>query len=147
MTRAVWIVAMVTVATACGAHEIHERSEPPAPAPSGAPVDGVAPSTVKITSLTTSAVLVEYGMTATLSWTLEGKPDELFLDGVSVLGESSHVVSPARRQTFRLVARAGAAHDEKVVEVAARGIDLLFGVAAAPGILDGPNADASFYSP
>src|ERR1700687_4543556 len=90
-----------------------------------------------ISTFTASPSQVNYGETTTLSWTLSGTPTSLTLDGVSVLGESSHVVSPVRRQTFVLVASHSSDSETRKVTVAARGLDLLAGNLAGSGSLEG----------
>jgi len=90
---------------------------------------------------------VSYGETTTLSWTLDGVASSLILDGVSVLGESSRTVTPARRQTYLLAAANALGGETRSVTVAARGIDLLAGDLGGKGTLDGTGDAARFMYP
>lgn len=101
------------------------------------------PAPFRIVAFTSSNAAVDFGEAVTLSWTIEGAPESVELDGVSVAGTTNTIVVPARRQTYELVARTGTMRDAKEVTVAARGIDVL----SSPGSLDGTTVGASFKHP
>src|ERR1700687_4809656 len=90
-----------------------------------------------ISTFTASPSSVDYGRPSTLSWTLAGTDTTLPLDGVSVLGESSHSVSPVRRQTYVLAGSNSLGSDMRSLTVTARGLDLLAGALGGPGSLYG----------
>src|ERR1700687_4970576 len=100
-----------------------------------------------ISTFTASPSPVDYGRPSTLSWTLAGTATTLTLDGVSVLGESSHSVSPVRRQTYVLAGSNSLGSDTRSVTVAARGLDLLAGTVGGSGNLDGAGSAARFNYP
>src|SRR5215813_3524898 len=100
-----------------------------------------------ISNFTASPSQVEYGKTSTLSWTLAGSVTSLTLDGVSVLGESSRLVSPVRRQTYVLVASNIWGEYTRTITVPAAGIDLLAGNLDGRGNLDGTGGGARFGFP
>lgn len=103
---------------------------------------------VTISSFTSSAPQVNQGGSATLSWSLNGSPTALTLDGVSLaVTQTSATVVPTRRQTYTLVATGGGASDTKTVTVAARGLSLLAGNTTTTGIADGTGAAARFNRP
>jgi hypothetical protein len=102
---------------------------------------------VGIRSFSSSDDVVEAGSEVTLSWQLDGEPDELLLDGKDVLGQSSLEVTPQRRQRFELVARYGAETFSVDVEIAARGIALLAGSERGAGNFDGDLDEARFRGP
>src|ERR1700687_2580054 len=97
-----------------------------------------------ISTFTASPSSVDYGRPSTLSWTLAGTATTLTLDGVSVLGESSHSVSPVRRQTYVLAGSNSLGSDMRSAIIAARGLDLLAGTLGGPGNLDGAGSAARF---
>lgn len=106
---------------------------------------GSAP--VRFTSFTAAPTVVPFGNTTTLSWTGTGLPVTLTLDGTNVLGSSSKVVTPQRRQTFTLAGANSLGSDTATVSSAARGLDLLAGKTGGVGVLNGPRGRALFNNP
>jgi sugar lactone lactonase YvrE len=102
---------------------------------------------VTISTFTASPSQVDFGQMTTLSWTLNGRPTSLTLDGVSVLGNTFQSVSPVRRQTYVLVASNPLGGQMRNLTVAARGVDLLAGALGGPGSLDGTGGAARFSLP
>ncbi len=116
--------------------------------PSSATSDGEKASPVTIVSFDAALAVVEYGAATTLSWKVDGTPDDVTLDGVSVVGKTSLPVDPVRRQTFTLRAlKGGATVATANVTVAARGIDVLAGEPQGGSNLDGPGNVAGFFVP
>ncbi|MDB4993775.1 MAG: repeat containing protein [Myxococcaceae bacterium] len=117
------------------------------------PVDGGGSETsstaaIKIVSFTSAAPMVDFGGTTALSWQVEGAPDDVTLEGVSVAGKTTLPVSPLRRQIFTLRAvKAGAVVASATVSVAARGIDVLAGDPRGASNFDGAGNVAGFYAP
>ena len=110
---------------------------------SPAPASGVT-----IASFTSNSAQVNQGASATLSWSLNGTPTALTLDGVSISAtQTSATVIPTRRQTYTLVATGGGASDTKTVTVVARGLSLLAGNATTTGTADGTGTSARFNRP
>lgn len=105
----------------------------------------------KLTSFTATPATTSFGGSVTLSWTSEGVPDVLTLNGTMVLASStSMVVKPVRRQTFTLAGSngpAGVNQDSKSLVVAARGLDTLVGEPAGVGNVDGIGSAARFNQP
>ena len=102
---------------------------------------------VTISTFTASPSQVDFGQMTTLSWTLNGRPTSLTLDGVSVLGNTFQSVSPVRRQTYVLVGSNPLGGQMRNLTVAARGLDLLAGALGGPGSLDGTGGAARFNFP
>ena len=102
---------------------------------------------VTISTFTASPSPADFGQMTTLSWTLNGRPTSLTLDGVSVLGNTSQSVSPVRRQTYVLVGSNPLGGQMRNLTVAARGLDLLAGALGGPGSLDGTGGAARFNFP
>ena len=98
--------------------------------------------------LSASPTQVTYGQTATLSWKMGGKVTALTLDGESVLGMSSTVVSPLRRQTFALTASSSLGDiSTQTITIAASGLDLLAGDGQGAGNVNGVRNLARFADP
>ena len=101
-----------------------------------------------IQTFTTDAApsnVVLFGGNTTLRWTLAGTPVALSLNGASVLGNTSTSVMPVRRQTYALAGNngpGGVNTDTKTLKLAARGLDLLAGSYAGPGLKDGRGTSA-----
>jgi len=87
-----------------------------------------------------------FGGSLTLTWASTGLPTELTLDGASVLGASSQVVSPVRRQTYTLSGKnsLNSTPASMSCTLAARGLDSFAGSAAAGGFADGKGTAAKF---
>jgi len=98
--------------------------------------------------LSASPTQVTYGQTATLSWKMGGKVTTLTLNGESVLGMTSSVVSPLRRQTFALTASSSLADiSTQTITIAASGLDLLAGDGQGAGNVNGVGNLARFADP
>lgn len=103
---------------------------------------GSAP--VAITSFTAAPTVTPYGGTSTLSWSYTGLADTLTLNGENVLGSSSRVVNPVRRQTYTLYGANTLGTDSESVTVAAQGLDAFAGQGVAFGYADGTGTQAKF---
>lgn len=119
------------------------------PASGGAPVTRTVNVTVgtvpvAITSFTASPTATVFGGTTTLGWAYTGLPDTLTLDGTSVLGSTSQVVTPVRRQTFTLAGANTLGGDSRTVTVASRGLDLVAGLSLGSGMKDGTGGLGQF---
>jgi len=98
--------------------------------------------------LSASPTQVTYGQTATLSWKMGGKVTALTLNGDSVLGMTSTVVSPLRRQTFALTASSSLGDiSTQTITIAASGLDLLAGDGDGAGNVNGLGNLARFSNP
>jgi len=88
-------------------------------------------------------------VTSSLAWTLGGDPATLLtLNGASVLGSSSTIVTPRNRNAYTLVSgNDNPATDSRTVKVGVRGLDLLAGSMGGTGMRDGAVALASFQRP
>jgi hypothetical protein len=89
-----------------------------------------------VSTFTASPSPVDFGQTSTLSWTLAGRATSLTLDGRSVLGTTSSIASPVRRQTYVLAATNDWGQYRQNLVVAARGVDLFAGNLQGRGNLD-----------
>ena len=107
----------------------------------------VRPDVFAIDAFTANQPLVTYGGGATLSWSLSGPaPTALTLDGASVLGNLSALVTPRNRQTYTLSGTAGNT-DTQTLKVGAQGLDLLAGNTSGAGNVDGRGPAARFDTP
>ncbi len=105
-------------------------------------VEDKAPS---ITAFTGSPLVVPMGTTSTLAWTLGAKVTGLTLNGASVLGQTSAVITPVRRSTYELVASSPAGPEAKAtVVVTAQGMELVAGTVAGFGNANGQGSQAHF---
>lgn len=109
----------------------------------------VGPAPVTITSFTANPTFVKMGEETTLAWAYTGTPQDLSLDGASVLSSLSQKVIPSRRQTYTL----SGSNAENItpsiatIDVAARGLELLAGKVGGGGMRDGKGEWASFTAP
>lgn len=106
---------------------------------------GAAP--VGITTFSATPTVVPFGDPTTLSWSLNGIPTSLTLNGENVLGSASVSRIPAHRQTFTLVGSNAVGSDSKQTTAAARGLDLVVGKPGGNGSRDGQSEWASFNNP
>lgn len=145
-------IARLTLVVAISACHSNEDVEPDCPAMVAPPTPSPVPNSstdagFRVLSFDTPQPVVAFGDAAVLAWSIEGAPDTLTLDGVSVLGSTRQVVRPVRRQTFVLEGRKGSVVERRTVTVAARGIDGIAGVAESAGSLDGPLDHATLERP
>ena len=107
-------------------------------------VETNAPS---IGAFTAASPVVNMGSPVTLNWTLGARTSALTLNGASVQGQTSAIVTPVRRATYTLVASNPLGPNaSSSVQVAARGIDLFAGQFGSFGNVDGQGAVARFGS-
>jgi hypothetical protein len=105
--RRIWFCAALFVLIACHSNE---DLAPPCAVPSPATnresehsnSNGDGPA-FRIISFSSSRSLVDFGESVDLTWSVEGSPDALSMDGVSVLNLSTQTAQPARRHTFVLL--------------------------------------------
>lgn len=98
-----------------------------------------------IASFSATPAQVDFGQASSLAWALNGTATTLTLDGASVLGDpASLAVHPVRRQSYVLSGSNPLGGDQKIMKVAARGLDLVAGNVDGFGYQDGPIASARF---
>ena len=113
-------------------------------AASGSTLFKATVSSASITSFTASPATVAQGQSTTLSWTIQGNPVSVTLDGMSVTGLTSQVVHPRNVQTYTLVVTDGSGPKSKTLSVAAQGLDVLAGDPDGSGYRDGALSQARF---
>jgi hypothetical protein len=97
---------------------------------------GAAP--VHFTSFTATPSWVVYGNTSTLGWSYTGEALNLTLDGASVLGSLSQLVTPTGRQTYSLAGSNALGSDTATVTVGARALYHVAGsISSGRGNVDG----------